>query len=84
VFEGRENRKKSTAPVPASERATHEAVGVLKKLTFLTYTVKSKKNPAPPRGGTSPGEISTSPGLVATNPGLVASRRRPDFRCPVP
>jgi len=84
VCEGRENRKKSTARRPAAERAAHEAVEVLRKLSFLTYTVKSTERSPPPRGATSTGEVSTSPGLVPTSPGLVAPRRALGFPRPAP
>ncbi len=69
--EGRENRKKSIAPVLVSDQRSHESFGVLKNVVFLTYTVTTGVKTALPRVGTSPGEISTSPGLVFPNPGLV-------------
>jgi len=39
VREGRENRKKSTAPAPTAEHATDEGLRSVKKALFLTYTV---------------------------------------------
>jgi hypothetical protein len=86
VREGRENRKKSTATASVSGRRSHEAFGVLKEVTFLTYTVTPREKTAPTRvttspegNATSPGEVSTSPGLVLLSPGLVATRRTPRF-----
>jgi hypothetical protein len=73
--EGRENRKKSTAPASVFGRRSHEAFGALKKVTFLTYTVTTRVKTASPRVTTSSGENSTSPGEVSTSPGLVPTRR---------
>jgi hypothetical protein len=75
MHEGRENRKKSTAPTSLFGRRSHEAFGVLKKVAFLTYTVTTGMKTAPPRVTKSSGEISTSPGEVSTSPGLVPTRR---------
>jgi hypothetical protein len=74
MHEGRENRKKSTAPTSLFGRRSHEAFGVLKKVAFLTYTVTTGMKTAPPRVTKSSGEISTSPGEVSTSPGLVTPR----------
>jgi hypothetical protein len=43
VFEGRENRKKSTAPASASERATHEAFRSVKKTAQAFFSVHMLK-----------------------------------------
>jgi hypothetical protein len=43
VREGRENRKKSTAPVLAAEQRSDEALRNVKKGPFWTYAVKPRK-----------------------------------------
>jgi hypothetical protein len=83
VCEGRENRKKSTVLLPADKRAAHEVAEVLRKLSFLTYSVTTNGETGPPHDATSPGENSTSPGLIPTTPGLVPTHRCPEIPRPV-
>jgi hypothetical protein len=83
VCEGRENRKKSTAPTLVSENRFYGALRSVKKAPFLTYTVKNAEEAPTARGEKSPGKISTSPGLVATSPGLVATRGGGRFPGPI-
>jgi hypothetical protein len=79
VREGRENRKKSTAPGTGFEQRVHEAPANVKSTPFLPYTVKNAVSSGRSCGATGPGEVSTSPGLVAAGPGLVATNRRPEI-----
>jgi hypothetical protein len=83
VREGRETRKKSTAPVFVRKQRSGVPFWSVKKRPFLTYTVKTHGAAAPPCGEKSTGEVSTSPGLVRPSPGLVAPRRRRGATSPV-